>query len=384
MVVKRDGLARARRSAGFTQEKLAEALHVDVSTVGNWESGKTEPLPFKRPKLARLLGVTAEKLEALLVRAEASTSAVAGSIGALGRVDNPSVADLRHCLEQVQLDYDTAPSTSLLATASQNHGQIGYLRRNAGAKRDRRELVVLEAESAILMGQLVWDASQRQDHQTPRIYLEQAVDAAGRGGDKVVEAYARLRISFLSLYGDKAPQAGLHEAQRSADTASSASPALAGLALLHVAEANAMLGKRAACDKALDDARAQLDRAHDVDLAAEYLTSAEIDRMAGSCYLFLGLLNRAEAILRPAASALANKKKSQAIVLGNLSLAYIQQGELQAATASLHQAIDALETSRGGGGLMLAFEAGRKLRPWRQETAVQDLHDRLFMLMATP
>lgn len=384
MVAKRDGLARARRSAGFTQEKLAEALHVDVSTVGNWESGKTEPLPFKRPKLARLLGVTAEKLEALLVRAEASTSSVAGSIGALGRTDNPTVADLRQCLEQVQLDYDTAPSTSLLATASQNHGQIGYLRRNAGAKRDRRELIVLEAESAILMGQLVWDASQRQDHQTPRTYLEQAVDAAGRSGDKVAEAYARLRISFLSLYGDKAPQAGLHEAQRSADTASSASPALAGLALLHVAEANAMLGKRAACDKALDDARAQLDRVHDVDLAAEYLTSAEIDRMAGSCYLFLGLPNQAEAILRPAASALANKKKSQAIVLGNLSLAYIQQGELQAATASLHQAIDALETSRGGGGLMLAFEAGRKLRPWRQETAVQDLHDRLFTLMATP
>ncbi|MEU0794882.1 helix-turn-helix transcriptional regulator [Amycolatopsis sp. NPDC005961] len=384
MVAKRDELARVRRAAGYTQERLAEALAVDVKTVGNWESGKTEPLPYKRPKLARLLDITADQLEALLVEGLVRPSEASGSAGPLGWMENPTPLSLRQRLEQVQRDYDTAPSTSLLAIASQNHGQIGYLRRNVRATRDRRELVVLEAESAILMAQLVWDASQRQDHKTPRTYLEQAVEAAGRSGDKVAEAYAQLRISFLSLYGDKAPQDGLLDAQRSADTAADASPALAGLALLHVAEANAMLGERAACDKALDDARAQLDRVHDVDLAADYLTSAEIDRMAGSCYLFLGLPDQAEVILRPAASALKNKKKSQAIVLGNLSLAYIQRGELQAATTSLHQAIDALETTRGGGGLTVAFEAGRKLRPWRQESSVQDLNDRLFTLIASP
>jgi len=66
MVAKRDGLARARRAAGYTQERLAEALAVDVKTVGNWESGKTEPLPHKRPKLADELHVSAYHLEVLL------------------------------------------------------------------------------------------------------------------------------------------------------------------------------------------------------------------------------------------------------------------------------------------------------------------------------
>jgi DNA-binding XRE family transcriptional regulator len=43
MVARRDELARTRRASGFTQETLAEALDVDVKTVGNWEAGKTEP-----------------------------------------------------------------------------------------------------------------------------------------------------------------------------------------------------------------------------------------------------------------------------------------------------------------------------------------------------
>jgi len=66
MVAKRTGLARARKAAAYTQESLAEALHVDVTTVGNWEQGRTEPLPYKRPKLAKLLGITAAELEQLL------------------------------------------------------------------------------------------------------------------------------------------------------------------------------------------------------------------------------------------------------------------------------------------------------------------------------
>ncbi|MEU9685363.1 helix-turn-helix domain-containing protein [Amycolatopsis japonica] len=376
MVAKRTAFARARKAAGYTQETLAEAIGVDVTTVGNWESGKSEPQPYKRPKLAKLLNVSSSELEDLLHRPSPHTAAQLA--------DAPSTDDLRYRLQQVELAYNTAPSTSLLATASQNHGQITYLQSQVRSKRDRRDLVALEAESAVLMGQLVWDASQRRDHQAPRKYFEQAVQAARLSGDSVAEAYATLRTSYLALYGDKAPAEGLAVAQRAADTAIDASPALAGLALLHVAEANAMLGQRQQCDQALDDARQQLDRVHAVDTVAEHFTTAEIDRLAGSCYLFLGLSKRAEATLRSVACELESKKKSQSIVLGNLTLAYIQQGELHEAARSLHQTIDALETSRGGGGFALAFEAGRKLAPWRQEVAVQELHDRLFTLMATP
>lgn len=38
------------------------ALHVDRSTVIRWEAGDQAPLPYLRPKLARLLGQSPEQL----------------------------------------------------------------------------------------------------------------------------------------------------------------------------------------------------------------------------------------------------------------------------------------------------------------------------------
>lgn len=66
MAVRRHGLVRARKAAGFTQESFAEAAHVERSTVVRWEAGTREPLPHQRPKLARLLKVGMAELDVLL------------------------------------------------------------------------------------------------------------------------------------------------------------------------------------------------------------------------------------------------------------------------------------------------------------------------------
>src|SRR5437764_7103992 len=88
MAVKRTRLARARKAAGYTQEALAEALDTDRSTVVRWEAGETEPLPYKRPKLAQALGVTAAGLEDLLAESLAppAIDAIARGARQLGRV----------------------------------------------------------------------------------------------------------------------------------------------------------------------------------------------------------------------------------------------------------------------------------------------------------
>ncbi|WP_425547591.1 helix-turn-helix transcriptional regulator [Actinokineospora globicatena] len=49
---RRVGLVAARKWAGFTQERFAEAAGVDRSTVGRWESGSRSPLIYKHPLLA--------------------------------------------------------------------------------------------------------------------------------------------------------------------------------------------------------------------------------------------------------------------------------------------------------------------------------------------
>lgn len=64
--MRRAELATARKAAGYTQEGLAAALNVDRSTVIRWEAGDYSPLPYLRPKLARLLRQTPEQLRALI------------------------------------------------------------------------------------------------------------------------------------------------------------------------------------------------------------------------------------------------------------------------------------------------------------------------------
>jgi tetratricopeptide (TPR) repeat protein/transcriptional regulator with XRE-family HTH domain len=71
---KRGRLARRRKAVGLTQEQLAERLGVERTTVVRWERGETAPLPWLRPRLAKALGISADRVEELL--ADGGVSAV--------------------------------------------------------------------------------------------------------------------------------------------------------------------------------------------------------------------------------------------------------------------------------------------------------------------
>ncbi|MEU2822038.1 helix-turn-helix transcriptional regulator [Streptomyces bacillaris] len=60
------GLAERRRALGYSQEKLAQLLGVDRTTVGRWENGRAHPQPPQRRGLADALEVSLEELNALL------------------------------------------------------------------------------------------------------------------------------------------------------------------------------------------------------------------------------------------------------------------------------------------------------------------------------
>ena len=66
MPVKRTRLAARRKAVGFSQEKLAECLQVDRSTVARWESGEVVPQPWKRDEIAKALRVSVEQLDEFL------------------------------------------------------------------------------------------------------------------------------------------------------------------------------------------------------------------------------------------------------------------------------------------------------------------------------
>ena len=66
MARRRDALAAHREALGFTQEALAQALGVELSTVGRWERGTLTPQPWRRPDLASALNLSLEELDAFL------------------------------------------------------------------------------------------------------------------------------------------------------------------------------------------------------------------------------------------------------------------------------------------------------------------------------
>ncbi|HEY0696598.1 MAG TPA: helix-turn-helix transcriptional regulator [Micromonospora sp.] len=387
MTVKRRRLADRRRAVGHTQESLAGRLGVNRTTVVRWERAETEPQPWVRPHLAEALGISPDELTSLLDQIEESRSRQDERLRYVLR--NPRAADLatvisiRRTLRVLAHEYDRVPSTTLLARASRIHAEVAILRSHALGGAVRQALQTVEAESSILMGQLVWDASHRRDSRTAITYYQNAVVAAKHCRDPIPEAHARLRSSFVALYGDRNPRAGLEQSTHSARLAGErGGHGLAGLALLHVGEANAMLGERSACERALGAAEDQLSQMGSFDPTSTLLSTARVRRVSGSCQLFLGNARKAEAVLRPLSAALHEQPKSRGIVLGNLALAHIRQREIESATAALQQAIDLVEANRGGGALNVLFTAGRALSPWRARSEVQDVIDRMFALMA--
>ena len=118
--------------------------------------------------------------------------------------------------------------------------------------------------------------------------------------------------------------------------------------------------------------------------ASQLFTEPEFDRFAGACYLSLGKNYAAATLLADTAARLHDRQKSRAIVLGNLALAHVRQGDVDAAAGALHQAIDLTAQTRGAGGLSLVFKATRELAPWRQAPVVQHVHDRVHDLITAP
>ena len=66
----RISLKAARVNAEMTQKESAERMGVDVSTVINWENGKTSPKAVQLQRLCEVYGV--DSVDALFLRQKSS------------------------------------------------------------------------------------------------------------------------------------------------------------------------------------------------------------------------------------------------------------------------------------------------------------------------
>lgn len=139
MVSKRARLAQRRKTAGYSQEELAERLGVDRSTIVRWETAETEPQPWVRPKLATVLRITATELQACIddvVVDQAPTSERPDhALQHPSSVDLVAVAYLQERVRPLDESYDRAPSTERGASTPPARGA----RLRSFREADRRE-----------------------------------------------------------------------------------------------------------------------------------------------------------------------------------------------------------------------------------------------------
>ena len=179
--------ARALRTAlRMTIEGFAEHLGVAVRTVAKWEAQGPKIVPT--PGIQETLDTALERADAaqqsrfqlLLEESSVPDERVNHALEHPAGVDLVTVARLRQRVQDLDARYDRSPSISLLVETGQCLGQVAFLSARATTGVVRRELHAAEAECANLMGQLVWDASQRRDDVTPCAYFDQAIDAYRR------------------------------------------------------------------------------------------------------------------------------------------------------------------------------------------------------------
>ena len=191
MAGKRHRLVSTRKEAGFSQERLAEALGVERTTVMRWERGETRPQPWARPKLAHALGISDQALSQLLDEPDDDHKSPERTTGAVIDLFDgaPAGADyveslygtIKHLavLDGVCGGADIAP----LALRSFRRARL-ILREGRYEPACERDLEAATAEIGELSGWLLFDAER---HEESRQVNAEALTLARIAGDASME-----------------------------------------------------------------------------------------------------------------------------------------------------------------------------------------------------
>jgi hypothetical protein len=299
-------------------------------------------------------------------------------------VDLPSVTYLREQTLDLMKQYEAVASPiSLLPQTVERLEQVTRLREHAPLGRVHQELWSVAAQSATLLGRLVWDVSGQHDHATAARYYDQAIAAASNVKAGWAEAFPRTFQRFNPVSaGSMAPGTGVELAERaSARAEDSSSHVVAGWSLAFAAEAHALLGEERKAKLRLDRADLHLSKVTPDDPMFGVFAREQLGGFVGACHLHLNDPRGAQIALQESAQRLyAGKEKHKSVILGDVSTALVLQGEPEQASAVLHQAIDLVELTGSGAGKRRVYTAGRQLGRWRNEPFVQEVQDRLLAL----
>lgn len=206
MTSRRRRLAERRKACGFNQEEFAEAVGADRSTVQRWESGKNDPQPWQRPKIAKVLSITAGELDALLIpdaysppHSRSGWITVAAPEGddefdafelarrvSASDVGNETLNRLEHAFDELAMKYPVSPPQELLKRVRKHSAYVSHLIDARMTLAEQRRLYVVGGWFQLLGATLHIDLKQ-ENAATAR--LQTAATLAQHAGHREIEAW---------------------------------------------------------------------------------------------------------------------------------------------------------------------------------------------------
>jgi transcriptional regulator with XRE-family HTH domain len=403
VAARRPRLAGRRKALGYTQEFLAEQLGVDRTTVGRWERGETDPFPYLRRKLCRILRIPPDELDMLLnpapedyvppgwpvpdaTRHELSRPESLETTDDMYRRELLRLLSIAGVLVSIPTEAKEAPAPGnaralddlvpharlndhlwqvfALATSKRQvyplvHAQLGTLiaeMKNSPPAMVHRQLCVLTCDLFQLAGEIFFDA----DEYGNAAHCYALAASAGREARSYDRwACALTRQSFVHIYDKQYAQAAdvleaASHVSRNGDSQLSTRQWVAAVR----AQTFASLGDLDACQKSLDTA----DHVLDLDEAAGpggwlRFDGTRLGEERGTCYLTLGRDDLAEPELNGALADTISPRRRGSIMadLAKLGIRHRDTGQI------LHyagQAVSIAEQTGSTGYL------GRKLTDW--------------------
>ena len=397
---KRVLLIRARKAAGFTQEEAAYRLDVDRSTIGRWESGETEPLPWLRPKLAKLLGITFARLEELLLAVETEKidpSAVGGTTASAGLsqleilrrglntaiTDNAMTAASLDEWEQTVFQHghttrDRVPSlllADLSADLVELHQALARCRSSSALQRLTRVL-------AQMAGLVCLTLVKIDEHTAFRDWARTASLAAGEAGDRLVHSWVRAQEAYGHYYSGHFIEA-VHVAEHAQVLSARVWSVGFVLAAALEARAQAALGQGEATRSALQRAEACLSHleAGSIGTSAFDYNEAQLRFHEGNAFTHLHDTNAAwqaqqRALLLCPASDYMDRTMTQL----DRAHCLAHDGDMTGAVAIMVETVAPLSDQQRQGIIAARARQTIAILPKQHQTlpAVRDLHDLLI------
>lgn len=297
-------------------------------------------------------GTTARPEDPVL-RRRFFTAAAGAALPTVGhRTVGAADADrIRAALDRLRTSDQTTGGTAAVESGalSQANAALNLVHTGSASTRVRSMLFAIAADATTTAA---WAAIDGQRDDTARRHLEQAMTLAAMSGDSHAQFRAWNSLSMLAARQGKASES-LAAAQAMRTTpAIRKDPFFASLAHARVALAHAGLGERTSSRRALDHARAALERAEKAPRPSwiAFYGQAELDGLTCAAFLDIRMPEQAEYHAHRALAAMSPAfVRNRALYSVDLATAQLRQLELEQAVATARNA-EALTTAVPGSG----------------------------------